>query len=581
MENGLKTIYTLFNGDKHFVIPKYQRAYSWDEKQLKDFIDDIHNQRDDKEYFFGTILFQNNGISNGFEQIDIVDGQQRITTLIIFMKTLLKQIKIFDPHTNYYRDIRRYLKDENFYKLELIQLDNDFFKTYIIEDNTLDEKFIKTPSQKRLIFAKKYFEKQLENTDAIALKKYKEKIEKTQLLTYSVNDTAEATLIFETTNDRGKSLTNLEKTKSFLMHKIYLTKDKPIELLNSIHDRFSEIYRIIEGFTFNIDEDSVLQYHFISHLHWSYTRKRKDYQRYVENLKGKINLMIKDKKLKEASEFINNYSRELLESFQVLDKILKDNDKFVRDLIILGRMVYFYPLLIKCYKYDRTSAKNDFYKIVRLLEIFSFRVYGIGRKPSHTGETKLYTLAKNFDGNFPELRKELNDKIKEYVYDDLFKSQLKLPYFYHDMSPVVRKYLFWKYENHLRSNEQPIASEMSEKEFLSENSKTKLTIEHIASQKPKVTTSKLIMPIFDEDFKNMYLHSLGNLTFDPNSANASKGNRGILIKSTKYFIKAPFKTQNELNDFIHGNEWDKHSIEKRAEKVINFALRYWDSKTLM
>ena len=74
MENGQKTILSLFNGDKHFVIPKYQRAYAWEEKQLQDFLEDIKNQRIDKDYFIGTILFQDDGVRSGFEHIQVVDG---------------------------------------------------------------------------------------------------------------------------------------------------------------------------------------------------------------------------------------------------------------------------------------------------------------------------------------------------------------------------------------------------------------------------------------------------------------------------------------------------------------------------
>lgn len=85
MENGQKTVMQLFNGDKHFIIPNYQRAYAWEEKQLLDFLEDIKNQKKDKDYFLGTILFQDNGTKEGFEQIYIVDGQQRITTMIIFV----------------------------------------------------------------------------------------------------------------------------------------------------------------------------------------------------------------------------------------------------------------------------------------------------------------------------------------------------------------------------------------------------------------------------------------------------------------------------------------------------------------
>ncbi|GAX41086.1 hypothetical protein NIES4075_20550 [Tolypothrix sp. NIES-4075] len=58
MENGQKTILELFDGRKIFNIPKYQRAYAWESRQLNDFINDIKNQNIEKEYFFGTILFQ-------------------------------------------------------------------------------------------------------------------------------------------------------------------------------------------------------------------------------------------------------------------------------------------------------------------------------------------------------------------------------------------------------------------------------------------------------------------------------------------------------------------------------------------
>lgn len=58
MENGQKTIRDLFDGSKIFNIPQYQRAYAWEEQQLNDFVDDIKNQKIDKDYFFGTILFQ-------------------------------------------------------------------------------------------------------------------------------------------------------------------------------------------------------------------------------------------------------------------------------------------------------------------------------------------------------------------------------------------------------------------------------------------------------------------------------------------------------------------------------------------
>jgi uncharacterized protein with ParB-like and HNH nuclease domain len=577
MENGQKTIADLFDGDKHFIVPNYQRAYAWGENELNDFLEDIQNQRRDKAYFFGTILFQDIGRKeDGFEHIEIVDGQQRITTLVIFMKVLLNILSDIDIGTDYSREKRRYLKDENFFKLELIPPDNDFFKTYIVNGHDFDEKFFNTPSQKKLHTAKEFFKDKLKNTELKTLKDYKYKVENTKLLTYSVSDTAEATLIFETTNDRGKTLTNLEKTKSFLMHKIYLSQKKPFELLESIHARFSEIYRILEEIAYKIGEDSVLQYHFIAHLDWSYSRASKDYQKYVPKLKEKINNLVKSDNPEVTSNFIDEYSRELEESFNVIKEILKDKNQKVRNLFILERLAFFYPLMIKCYKYDKSSDKSEYYKIIRLLEIFSFRVYSIGRKPSNTGETKLYSIARDFCGDFSELRQTLKDTIIEYVGDKDFEKGLSDSNFYNSFSKLAIRYLFWNYENHLRRNEQPIAAEMSEQEFSSQDPKTKLTIEHIASQNPKVSTPELKMPELDEDFTDNFLHCIGNLTFDPNSANASKGNKDVEIKNPKYFVKAPFKIQNELDGFIEDGKWNRGSIKKRAEKIIGFAMTHWN-----
>jgi len=583
MENGQKTIFELFSGEKRFIVPKYQRAYAWEDKEISDFLEDIINQRYDKDYFLGTILFQDaEGVIDGFEHIYIVDGQQRLTTIIIFMKALIGILSKNKRGQDFEREIRRYLRDKDVYKLELIHPDNEFFKTYIIEDNELDERFLETPSQRKLLNAKKYFLEQLSKMNKSELIQHKEKVEKTKILTYSVRDDAEATLIFETTNDRGKSLTNLEKTKSFLMHKVYITKENPFELLDSIHDRFSIIYRVLEEideFLSDIDEDNILQYHFISHFQWSSSQKNKDYQLYMQKTKEHVNSMLKSSDVRKITDYVDRYTRELKETFETMRFILADKNKAFRDLYILERIAIFYPLLIKCYKLDKSKRKDFYYEIVKLLEIFSFRVYGVGGKPSYTARDWFYSLARDFGGDFEKLKYEIRTGIIEYVPDNIFREKLSSPYLYQEMRGDL-KYLFWKYENYLRTTKQPKAAEMSEKEFLEQNPKFRLDIEHIACQTPKVTTAVLKLPRMSKKFEEQYLHSIGNLAFDPHSANASKGNEGIEIKVSKYFVKAPFKIQNELDSFRVNNQWTESSIQKRADAIIQFALELWNPKTI-
>ena len=168
--------------------------------------------------------------------------------------------------------------DENFSKLRVLDIDNIFFQDYILRNK--DTSSFQSPSQNRMWDAKKYFDRILSNVGNERLMDYLKKIENTNLLTYSVSDASEATLIFETTNDRGKSLTNLEKTKSFLMYKTYLAAKKPNEYLRNIHDRFRTIYLTLEKIDNKLDEDSILQYHFIAFENWAIVNRKKEYQSY-------------------------------------------------------------------------------------------------------------------------------------------------------------------------------------------------------------------------------------------------------------------------------------------------------------
>ena len=578
MDNGEKKISSLFDGRTVFNIPEYQRAYAWTKPQLKDFIEDLNNQKIDRSYFLGTVLFEEKGQDKNYEIIDIVDGQQRITTIIIFMATLLQLLKKKSDNDDDLEDLElleeTYVKHKRQYKLRALEEDNDFFHSYILQ-NVDGRDYIKTPAQRRLYDAKKYFHKKLKGLSRKKLNEYKDKVDSnSRVLVYSVADTAEATLIFETTNDRGKGLTNLEKIKSFMMYKSYVASEEtPEELLKTIRSRFSDIYKEHESIQSKIDENSVLQYHFISHDSWT----GKEYQKYVTNVKNKVNSLISKNRNIEALEYINTYTKELKESFYIFKSILSSSDENLRNIYILGRLGNFYPLLLKSYKLDKSESKEKFSEIAKLLEIYAYRIYAVNRSRGNTGQSKLYALARDFTGNFNDLSDSLRKHIKSYSNDNKFISNLSDEYIYDEMAQNDLSYFFWNYENYLRKNFQPKASSMSEKEFLSKNSKMKLSIEHIASQNPSknVLTDNSIIEEIDEEFEEEYLHSIGNLTIDPLSANSSKSNNDFVIKNSKYFVKAPFKVQNELEEFLSNDKWGKFSIEARKEKLLNFARVRW------
>lgn len=585
MQDGRKTIKDLFDGSKIFNIPKYQRAYAWGEEQLNAFIEDLENQDADKDHFFGTILLQKQAPEGEFNIIDIVDGQQRITTIIIFMKLLLAQQEKADNSVKLLKRI--YIQDLDMYKLRILDIDNDFFESHILGDNGTGYKEaareVETPSQHRLLRAKKLLDNWIKaHLDKV--EEFREKIGRMQVLTYSVEDDSEAALMFEITNNRGKLLTSLEKIKSFLMHKTYLASKNPETSLRHLQNRFSKIYRDyeeiedfrkIKGEFGKTDEDSILQYHSIAFEIW----KDKEYQDSVRMINQQINDLIKRNKTADAADFINRYSRELRRSFKNMNKLLlNSNSSYLLDIFALGRPAAFYPLLIKAYKLDNSDEDQDFKRVTQLVEIIGFR-FGITKSRSDKGVSQLYRLSRDFKGDFDQLIGSLQNFIEDYCNDFEFERSLRQPRFYEVVNIGDQRYLFWKYENHLRLAERPIFPEMSTETFTNEKSQTKLTIEHIIPQNPrnskKVVADDSILSI--TDFEENYLHSIGNLVLDSRSANASKSNQDFETKDDQY-SKAPVKSQLELSRFCNPKPdgWNHISISDRGNEIVKFALERWN-----
>jgi hypothetical protein CLOST_2530 len=587
MESGKKDLTELFTGNRYFYIPDYQRNYAWEDKQLKDFFDDFKSNYNgvNKRYYYGTILLQSRdeGVR---EKYDIVDGQQRLTTLIIFIYCLLKRIKDIPNRGDDFDDDEikkindRFIICKHNHILTLQADDNDFFRTYVLDDKVYSDDF-RTPSQKRLFHAKEKFTELLKETSDDVVLSFMNKINVTNVLVYKVNSRSEASLIFETTNDRGKQLTNIEKTKSYLMYKVSLLEDAE-ELLCAIQNRFNQIYQDYASFEEKqIGEDSILQYTFIAHEEWT---NKKEYQHYMSIMREKSELLMEQGKYSEFREYAEQYTTNLKESFSTMKKLLSLDYEEFKDLQVLGVMYNFYPLLIKTFKLDASSDKKSFRKICRLLEIFVFRVYLIRKKPTHKFQTKWFNLAKQFNGNFDALENSIIGLIKavESGGDEKFIADLERKDFFDEYSSATKNYFFWKYENYLRTSRQPIASVMPHEDLKKvKGNKANLSIEHIVAKKNTEEHSRVIA---DEGiivvghgakFNEEYLNSIGNLTIDPQSANSSKGKKDVDEKVSKYFNKAPYKCQNELEDFMKDGKWRIESHESRKKALIQFAKATW------
>lgn len=235
------------------------------------------------------------------------------------------------------------------------------------------------------------------------------------------------------------------------------------------------------------------------------------------------------------------------------------------------------PLLLKTYKLDSSNNKKYFKEILHLCLLFSYRVWNIGELRSDAGQSNVFRLAREFNGDFNSLEENIIERMKSYCNDEKFLNCFEATDFYEKYNSVEKNYLFYKYENYLRkkASYQPLPVE----DLFNKNEKTKFTIEHIVAQnnikEQKIITKKLHLGINinDDKFKKEFLHSVGNLTLDPKSSNSSKGKKDVKDKTKRYFVYAPFMCQNELIDFTVGKdkkEWTAKSINKRKEKILKF-----------
>lgn len=236
-----------------FVIPDYQRAYSWGEKQLNPFINDIlehcddnNDPLDDTTYYLGHYILEN---SNNSDKFEIVDGQQRISTVYLFLLVC-----------GYFKE-ENYINEIDFSPVSYDSAGLEEIKTILNKRNDVDnelEKLLensKTSSLKRMIKAVTLFKKAFSDTEKSKntnvlntdrIRKYIEIINKAYCSVAVFKDKSVASQIFELHNTRGVKLTETEKVKALLMKNIYIHSSSKIEAENNIQEIQKYFARIFE-----------------------------------------------------------------------------------------------------------------------------------------------------------------------------------------------------------------------------------------------------------------------------------------------------------------------------------------------
>lgn len=633
-ESNLK-IRDLFS-NKVFRIPMYQRGYAWGDKQLKELWDDIMDIEPDQggnyhRHYTGMIALKEIPLieippeekwleDRGFSFYDVVDGQQRLTTLVILLYVLAKSYETIDPSIktdllNSYICSNNLTYKTYYFSYKTADNNNLFLINKIFDDAKVVSTGDLNVYTKNLLFAKKFFQERINELNPDARKILLDKLQKSLAFdTKYIDDELSVQAVFETMNNRGKPLTILEKLKNrllFLTNKLKNNQGEIAALSMNINNAWGKIYQYLGK-----NPDSVLNEDEFLSAHLSLIRKPADYAFSETIAEQKVFEMFCNR----ANNYLLHYTRGQGDDAPHEDPV--DYEKINTYVISISNYVkYWYDVVNQ--KSDSTISKILFLNPSKEMRIFLAEllshketendevkkcielVYNVVFRDSIPGlsvldERTFATRAREIHNNELSLV-ELNNRLfidlstpcnKEAVINEfrrLYTYQRGNKGF-HRWSNL--KFFLMEYEQHLKEKYYP----KDLPHILWENF-YEINIEHILPQNysknwntemEDYTNGRGLSPDNKEKASIILINTLGNLTIIRDKKNSSLQDDSWSEKRKRYksgsFSEIEISSKKEGEDFEHVS-WNKDTIYERGCDLVKFmeskikGLKFDDEET--
>lgn len=556
MNSTVTPILTFLEGSKQFVIPIYQRTYEWKREQCSQFWEDVllvGANNEPKPHFFGSIVYmdpeepQNIG---DVQEILVIDGQQRLTTLSLLISALSRVIQEqgIDIGISSQELSNRYLFNDNKegdsrYKQILTKSDKKTLICLLEEDREL-------PTSYSPLLDKNYrfFYSHCKKANLQIVYRGIERLEIVSIVLDRAQDEPQS--IFETLNTKGLTLSETDKIRNYLL--MGQTADSQNKLYNNLWYPIEDRFR-------NKDQqfDS-----FMRHYLMLKTQKKpikrdiyRDFKNYVKMAQSSDKLEVEEI-VKEVSRYSKHYLNiaMLHEGDPELKACLTDLHELKADTS--------YPFLLKIYDHYASSKieKAEVITTLRWIESYIFRRAVCGQPNNSLDRIFMDVFCKmNMDDghtyleNLKETFLELQAK-RKYPRDREFMLQFRNK----DMYNFPRRdYLLRKLENYERK--EPIKYD-------------EYTVEHVMPQ--------TLTDAWKQDLGNSYqythemrLNKIGNLTLT--GRNSELGNRRFKEKRDmpkEGFKFSPLYLNRSLAD---AEKWNQNTIDARTNELAEKACKIW------
>lgn len=567
-----------------YEIPKYQRGYAWEKKQVDEFWEDLNNaSNSQRTHFFGSFFTTKDPADAG--KIRVVDGQQRLTTSAIFL-ICVRDFFYMHSDTNqlakenlktietwlYMIDETTHEPDPNRFYLTLSRTNRDFFVEKISIKNTFDAKNSirdNASNDSNELLADAYLN--LSNLisltctpDDDGMRKLNDLaytlIDQFELIRVDVGDEVDAYLMFNLINNRGEDLGNSDLIKNILFAKldeIFRTYPDREERLDNFDSKWAEIRDNITGQSLSNYKLDNYFHHYLIAFEFKNLQHKQIFKKIVELLENK-----------NADDIIINlqtWSRYFVDIRNPKEKF----DRHPRIEHYLTKIknidaTYVYPVILAGYKnYWQEDKKKEFEKLVEICFKFHIRVksLGVGVVLSNY-QQKLYDIADRI--NSGETINQIIDILIQdestYPSEEKLKLQLKT----------------------LKIQKGPLAVSLLEELENKENpqyvSPVNVSAEHIMPRKINewkdylANKHDLVEPSQINDLHGKYLNYLGNQTLLSDPTNIKNSNKPFDTKKQGYG-KEGFQITRIIAE---QPDWTIKQITDRQNDMVNSFLEILD-----
>lgn len=544
-------IYEILNGNKQFLIPVYQRYYSWDIEQCKRLWNDIVKMQKKGKvgHFVGSIVnIAEQAMPTGVQKYMIIDGQQRMTTLSLLLLAL-RDYAVKNPEDttiNARRIDNMLLKNEyesgdERYKLLLTETDRDILMRLV------EKKSIPDCTRSKLLDNYKFFSGKIADKELQPAEVY-ESIGKLQIVNITLDRSVDdAQAIFESLNSTGKELSESDLIRNYVLMGLEPAEQTYV---------YEHLWRQMELLFVYETQDSVMDRFFRDYLTMKITRIPKQDRVYEEFKLYHLNCEFGT--IRELCQDLLTYAKYYTDMVfkRSSNLALKALYEDINDL----RMEVSYPFLLKVHNdyAEGIISENALKQIIQLCISYVFR-RSICDIPTNS-LNKTFATLKN------EIKPEdyvnsikaffvMRDDYKEFPDDDKFTAAFVSRDIYTMRS---RNFILSHLENY--GNKAPIVIE-------------NYTIEHIMPQNSSLSPEWQQMLGSDwREVQKTYLHTIGNLTLT--AYNSEMSDHPFMVKMD---MEGGFKESAlRLNAYVVKlTEWNEQRIKERATLLADKAKQIW------